>query len=382
MVKIRLKHVHGFVDRHGKRRYYVRVPGKKAVPLPGEPGSPAFMAEYHAAIDNGIEAPVRIRTGSVSAAITAYLNSGDFLHLAPATRGDQRRVLENLAKSNRGAFPFAQMESQDVEVLLAEKKATPHAAKSLLKALRAVAKVAVKLALIPEDPTAGIKVFAPISSTGFRMWEEDEIAQFEEHWPIGTRERLAFTLLLYTDQRRGDMLRMGRQHVKNGRITVRQSKTGTLVNIPILAPLKAVLAASKTGELTFLTTPSGEPFTPGAFTNWFGKAVRAAGLPLGLSAHGLRKAMCRRLAEAGCTVHEIQAISGHVSLKEIERYTKGVEQERLANAAMARICKPIGPNLQPGAQVTENKEDEIADVSLVWTSTSRTSPSASTARHR
>jgi integrase len=166
---------------------------------------------------------------------------------------------------------------------------------------------------------------------------------------------------------------MGRQHVKNGKIKVCQSKTGTVVSIPILDPLKAVLAASKADQLTFLTGPSGEPFSPGGFTNWFGKTVRAAGLPLGLSAHGLRKAMCRRLAEAGCTVHEIQAISGHVSLKEIERYTKGVEQERLANAAMARICKPIGSSLQTDAQAIENKEDEIADVSLVWTRTSSTS---------
>jgi integrase len=351
--------------------------------LPGEPGSPAFMDAYHAAMAvEPVRAVAPMRTGSVAAAIATYLNSSEFLHLAPITRSDQHRILESFAKSKRGAFPFAQMEKEDVEVLLEEKKATPHAAKSLLKALRSVAKVAKKLALISKDPTEGVKVSVPKSETGFRMWEEDEIAQFEARWPLGTRERLAFTLLLCTGQRRGDMVRMGRQHVKNGRITVRQGKTGATVVIPIISQLKAVLAASKTGQLTFLTTPSGEPFTPGGFTNWFGNAVRAAGLPLGLSAHGLRKAMCRRLAEADCIVHQIQAISGHVSLKEIERYTKGVEQERLANAAMARICKPIGSILQTSAQAVENKEDEIADVSLVWTSTSRTSPSASTARQR
>jgi integrase len=156
---------------------------------------------------------------------------------------------------------------------------------------------------------------------------------------------------------------MGRQHVKKGRLVVRQSKTGTVVSIPILAPLRAALDASKTGQMTFLTAPHGAPFSPGAFSNWFGKAVRAAGLPLGFSAHGLRKAMCRRMAEAGCTVYEIQAISGHISLKEVEHYTKGVDQERLANAAMVRICKSLGPNLQTDIQAVENTEDEITDVS-------------------
>ena len=258
-------------------------------------------------------------------------------------------------KTERGAFPFAKMECQDVDQLLAEKKATPHAAKGLLKALRSVAKVAIKLAMITEDPTKGIRVATKATEYGFRMWEEDEIAQFEAHWSIGSRERLAFGLLLYTGQRRGDVIQMGRQHVKKNILTVRQSKTGTVVRLPILPELQSILAASKTGHLTFLTTPSGEAFTAGGFTNWFGKTVRAAGLPLGLSAHGLRKAMCRRLAEHDCTVHQIQAISGHVSLSEVERYTKGVEQERLANAAMSRICKPIGPDLQTDTQAIENK---------------------------
>jgi integrase len=92
--------------------------------------------------------------------------------------------------------------------------------------------------------------------------------------------------------------------------------------------------------MTFLTTATGKPFAPGAFTNWFGTRCRAAGLPLGLSAHGLRKAMCRRLAEAGCTVHQIAAISGHATLREIERYTKSVDQKRLARVAMEQIAIP------------------------------------------
>jgi len=36
------KFVQGFVDRHGKPRFYFRRPGFKSVPLPGLPWSPQF----------------------------------------------------------------------------------------------------------------------------------------------------------------------------------------------------------------------------------------------------------------------------------------------------------------------------------------------------
>jgi integrase len=174
---------------------------------------------------------------------------------------------------------------------------------------------------------------------GWRTWTESDIAQFENHWPIGTRERLAFALLLYTGQRRGDVVRLGRQHIRDGFIELRQGKTGTAVALTVLPDLAAILDATPCPQLTFLTTESGAPFTPGYFTNWFGVAVRAAGLPLGLSAHGLRKGMCRRLAEAGRSANEIAAVSGHLTLKEVERYTKAADRKRMATAALGTISE-------------------------------------------
>jgi hypothetical protein len=72
------------------------------------------------------------------------------------------------------------------------------------------------------------------------------------------------------------------------------------------------------------------------FGNWFRDQCNEAGLPKHCSAHGLRKAACRRLAEAGCTAHQIAAISGHASLREVERYTKAVDQARLAKDAIRK----------------------------------------------
>src|SRR5262249_11205246 len=156
---------------------------------------------------------------------------------------------------------------------------------------------------------------------------------------IGTRERLAFALGLYSGQRRGDVISMGKQHIRGGVLHVKQQKTGATLAIPIHPELQAVLDATPGNQLTFLTTlRGGRPFAPTSLTQWFLKACKDAGLSPDCTFHGLRKAACRRLAEAGCTVHEIASISGHKTLQEIERYTKAADQARLAQAAMARTA--------------------------------------------
>jgi integrase len=89
---------------------------------------------------------------------------------------------------------------------------------------------------------------------GHHTWSEDEIAAFEAHHPIGSKARLALALGLYTAQRRGDVVRMGRQHIRNGELMVRQSKTGTPLLIPVLPELAAIIDATPTGHLTLLVT--------------------------------------------------------------------------------------------------------------------------------
>ena len=67
----------------------------------------------------------------------------------------------------------------------------------------------------------------PSTSKGFHCWTDEEIAQFEAHHPIGSKPRLALALLLYTGQRRGDVIRIGRQHIRDGVLLIVQQKTGT-----------------------------------------------------------------------------------------------------------------------------------------------------------
>jgi integrase len=159
-------------------------------------------------------------------------------------------------------------------------------------------------------------------------------------WPLGTRERLAFALLLYTGQRGGDVCRMTRSDIIGGRIRVVQDKarkgTTTELMIPIHPALARALKAGPVVGMHHLITDSrGKPLS--ALTDVIEAAVRKAGLPDRCVAHGLRKAALRRLAECGATTKQIAAVSGHRSLSEIERYTAKADQAGLADSAIAKL---------------------------------------------
>jgi integrase len=334
-------YVHAFVDRHGKARYYFRRLGFKRVPLPGLPYTTAFMEAYALAKD---EQPAQIgssraRPGTISALVVAYYNSAEFKHeLASETRRQRRYIIEQF-REQHGDKPLALLQREHIHKMLA-KIDRPFAKRNWLKAVRSLMSFAVSVDMRADDPTEGIKLAAP-KSDGFQTWSEEHIATYRRHHPLGARSRLALELLLNTVQRRGDVIRMGRQHIRNGVLTVRQNKTGVELKIPVHPDLKVVIDATPSDHLTFLTTATGGPLRPDSFSNWFRKMCDEAGL-YGLSAHGLRKAGCRRLAEAGCTEKQIAAISGHASLNEIARYTKAADQERLARDAMTKMATSSG----------------------------------------
>src|SRR6516165_3078479 len=335
------KYVQAWVDRRDSRAYYyLRRRGFPRVRLRGLPWSPTFMAAYEAALAGPRTAigAGRIKPGSVAAVVAEYFDSQSFFtSKSPGTQRMRRGILERF-RARYGDRPFAQLPAEWIELLLDEKP--PHAARSWLATLRSLCQFAVKRRYLRIDPTANIKLRA-IKGDGFHCWTDDEIAQFEAHHPIGTKPRLAFALLLYTAQRRSDVVRMGRQHIKDGVLTVKQRKTGITLAIPVHAHLQAVLDATPTEHLTFLTTTTGVPYRGDYFSESFREWCDAAGLPGRCKPHGLRKAACRRLAEAGCSANEIMAISGHATMKELVRYTAAADQARLARNAMARTAKAV-----------------------------------------
>src|SRR5690606_40190262 len=92
-------------------------------------------------------------------------------------------------------------------------------------------------------------------------------------------------------------------------------------------------------NMTLLLNENGGPFKPASFGNWFGDRCREAGLGKGYNAHGLRKAGARRLAEAGCTAHEIMSITGHQTIAEVDRYTRAANRTQMAQDGMAKLTK-------------------------------------------
>jgi len=330
------KYVQAYVDRRDSRAYYyLRRRGFPRVRLPGLPWSPTFMAAYESALAGPRTAvgAGRVKPGSVAAVVAEYFDSQSFFtSKSPGTQRMRRGILERF-RARYGDRPFALLPAEWIELLLDEKP--PHAARSWRATLRSLCQFGIKRRYLRSDPTANIKLRA-IKSDGFHCWTDAEIAQFEAQYPIGTKPRLALALLLYTGQRRSDVVKMGRQHIRDGVLTVKQQKTGATLAIPVHADLRAVLDATPSAQLTFLVTATGKPYGGNAFSAQFRNWCDAAGLPKHCKPHGLRKAACRRLAEAGCSGNEIMAISGHATLKELVRYTKAADQARLARNAMAK----------------------------------------------
>jgi integrase len=346
---LRIRFVQAWVDGEGRAHHYFRRAGYPRVRLPGLPGSPEFNRAYEAALGSAPE-PIgagRNKPGSVDAAIASYYGASEFTKaLAPSSQAVRRAVLEAFRRDH-GDKLLRAMPTKFLRALLDPMESTT--AKNWLAAIRALARHAIKRELIDDDPTLGIRL-RRMTGDGHHTWTEEQISTFEAKHPIGSRERLALALGLYTAQRRGDVIRMGRQHVRNGVLHVTQQKTGAALAIPLHPELKLIVDAVPATQLTFLLTLRGKQFDPHAFSPWFIAACEAAGLPRKCTFHGLRKAACRRLAEAGCTVHEIAAISGHASLREVERYTKAADQARLARAAMerqasARSSDNVTPNV-------------------------------------
>jgi integrase len=351
------KYVHGYIDRHGKPRWYYRRAGFKRVALPGLPWSPEFMAAYESAMaGQSLEIGARkIKAGTIRALASSYFASAGqipnsdclgFRSLHHSTQSVYRntinRFCEEIGNSGikYGDLPAAGLRRDHILKIIAARTDRPDTANGLRKALRAMFAHAVAIGFREDDPTQGVKAIKRKSKAGFHRWTETEIAQFEERHPIGTKARLALALGLHTGQARQDVVAMGPQHVRQEVLSWVRKKTERTtaldLEIPVHPDLRRIIDATPSGHLTFLVTEFGKPFAVAGFGNWFREQCNKAGLRH-CAFHGLRKAASVRLAEAGCTPHEIAAITGHASLKEIVRYTATADRKRLAASAIEKV---------------------------------------------
>jgi integrase len=340
MTRIRLRYVNEFVGRHGKVRYYFRRPGSRSVKLPGLPGSIEFMDAYQAALATVAPpppSPKHVVKGSLADIAGGYFRSASFANLSPSSQQLYRIVLKPVLEAHGHRLVRDLPKPAARNIVEAIGATRPGMANLTRAALSQVMIYAIATDVRTDDPFSGL----PRYRLGtHHTWSEAELSQYERRWPLGTRERLAFALLLYTAQRGADVARMMRNDIVDGCIRVAQDKARKGTTNELMIPIHPALArALKAGPVVgmqhLLTDARGRPFR--RLTQVIERAAQLAGLPPRCKPHGLRKAALRRLAEHGGTTKEIAAVSGHRSLSEIERYTESAEQARLATSAVAKI---------------------------------------------
>lgn len=350
-------YVEAWRDRHGRLRVYFRKDKGQRIALPSTIGSEEFLEAYQAALAGRKPTkPKRMEPtpGTIEALVQSYLRSADYRDLRATTKAGYTSRIEAI-RTAHGHRTLSGMNRERIEkLILAPYAERPGAALNILKIMRVLIRHARAVNMLQHDPSVGIK--RPKVSE-IRSWTDNEIAQFEAHWPIGTKQRLAFALMLFTGQRRSDVHRMTWADIERNGIRVTQQKTREKLTIPLHASLVPVLRAVNDRNIVIITTAYGRPFTVDGFSQFMRDAIRAAGLGLDCKPHGLRKAQGRRMAEAGCTPHEIMAVLGHKSLAEAERYTRDADQLTLATAAIMRL---EGRKVNRTAQTDPEKFGETA----------------------
>lgn len=334
MAQINLPYLNEIKSRHGGVNRYYRRAGKR-IALPGEVGSKEFLEAYSAAREAlGVPPDRRVSSAdprTINALIIRYYASAEFKALKPVTQANYRNILDRF-RAVHGDKRIETIQTRHLDAIF-EAMPKRFAAVNLRRRLSRVFRLAVRLGWRRDNPVRESEVSRP-KSEGYVPWSEGDIAAFENRWPIGSKERLAFALLLYTGCRRSDVSSLGRQHLQDGRISVVQFKGGKRVRVPVHPKLKPLLDGHD--GMTFILTEYGKPFSHAGFSQWFVEKAKLAGLHK-RTPHGLRKAAGRRLAEAGCSAKQIAAVLGQDTIRQIETYTRDADQSRLADAAFDRL---------------------------------------------
>lgn len=338
MVKRLPKYVTEFADRHGAVRVRFRRKGYQTHYFKAAFPSKAWWLEYDACLRDTARISIgeeRTIPGSIAALVVRFYGSRSWGELQADTQNDYRLIIERVRR-NLGDEPAKAMDYESADAILKKMADRPAAANRLRKLMGQVWDEGLRLGMVQSNPWRLTRA-AKVSSGGYKPWTEADVAAYEKKWPIGTKQRLALALMLHTAQRRGDAVRLGPQHRQKGRLRFTQRKTGAEVDIPVKKELSEAIDAMPGGNLVYLVTDFGKPFSDAGFGNWFRDQCDAAGVT-GVAAHGLRKLAAIRLAIAGSTHAEIKSWTGHKTDAEVSRYIAAANRALLADAASAKMA--------------------------------------------
>jgi integrase len=347
LIKIRLpKYVEEVTIRRDGQMwgyFYFRQKGGPRIRLPNHPWSPEFMAAYAEAL-KGLSAKPKgthtIAAGSVEAALIRYYQSAMWTDdLGEESRKYRRPILEQF-RDKYGAIKMRAIQRSHIQTVISLRK--PAAQGNWMRSLRGFFKFAMSENIVTINPTADVIQSKRIKTDGFRPWTEGDVKAYRARYPLGTRERLAMEMMLNLGVRVSDARRIGPANIVGNVLTDFQpqkseKRGGFKINVPVSPELRRAIAAMKvTGTGSYLLTTEGNEYTAEYLSQKMRDWCRDAGLPDATASHGLRKLCLTRLAEIGCSVFEIMAISGHKQLSEVQRYTEAASRKKLSFHAVAR----------------------------------------------
>ena len=337
------QYVYREVNRHGNAAFYFRKGKARRIRLP-DYGTSGFEEAYQAARLAVLPIPRRTApTGTLAWLVERYRDSGAYRDLSIATRRQRDNIFKGIV-AKAGHLPIVEIAAVNIRNGIDDRRETPSQARHYLDTVRGMFEWAVDAGHASVDPTGSVTAPKREEGDGHEPWSDDDIAAYEAHWPAGTHERVWMHVLRFTGFRRGDAVRFGRQHVKDGVATIRTEKTGTEVTIRLPEELLATLAIGPTGDLAYIVGKKGRPLAKESFGNRFRAACNAAGLK-DRSAHGLRKTAATKFAEDGASEAELDALFGWTGRKMASLYTKKAERKRLALQAADRMANKIpGPS--------------------------------------
>jgi integrase len=328
---------------HVKGRTYLsfRVGRGPRIRLPDDPKSDEFKLAYADAMANGTSTARRTvdDASAIGALIASYKRSTAYTKLGATTKVSYGRAIEALrAHSHRNVKGLTRERIENI--VLRPYADRPGAAFAILKMLRILIRHALALDArnplrLASDPSIGI---SRPSLNEIRSWTDAETAAFERCWPVGTKQRTAYAIMLFVGTARVDTHLTTWTQFDDEVAAYRRSKTGVAVDIGVDTELATALAAWPRTHVTIINTEYGKPFTVDGFSRFMRDAMTKAGLPLDCKPHGLRKTLGRRLADAGCTAHEIMAALGHKTLAEAERYTREADRRRGGRTAIKKLA--------------------------------------------
>ena len=313
---------------------YHRATGRQ---LTGEPGSSEFIESYAAA-----ETSLRERAkGTISGLIRRFEASPQFADMRADTTQREYRRKFRVIEHKWGSAPIAAFNDKQFRTDVLDwrdeiAKRARREADNLTSALARLGSWALDRGELDRNVLDKItRVYH--SDRADKLWLPNHVDAFIA---VASAEMgAALMLAMHTGQRQGDLRRLPWSAYDGERIALRQSKGGRIVSIRCTAALRVVLdrmATEKVGPL-ILTTPSGRAWTKRYFNEHWVQAARAAGIT-DLHFHDLRGTAVTMLAEAGATVPEIAAVTGH-TLKHVTHILEVYlsRTKHLADAAIVKL---------------------------------------------